>query len=117
MQSHLNFGQACQEFPVSLALTLLFEAYRYLLGWVPLHLTARNAVPTWRAGSFFVGLGLIWTASGSSFAAYDHIFLTAHMIKHLLLMTVAPALILSGEPVRIFWTGMPTVGRRFFRRV
>jgi putative membrane protein len=102
---------------VSLALTLLFEAYRYLLGWVPLRLTSRTAVPTWRAVSFFVGLGLIWTACGSSLSVYDHRFLTVHMIKHLLLMTVAPALLLLGEPVRIFWIGMPAIGRRVFRRV
>jgi putative membrane protein len=117
MQSHLNFGQACREFPVSLALTLLFEAYRYLLGWVPLRLISRTAIPTWRAVSFFAGLGLIWTACGSSLAVYDHSFLTVHMIKHLLLMTVAPALLLLGEPVRIFWIGMPALGRRVFRRV
>jgi putative membrane protein len=82
-----------------------------------LRLTSRTAIPTWRAVSFFVGLGLIWTACGSSLAAYDHSFLTVHMIKHLLLLTVAPALLLLGEPVRIFWIGMPAFGRRVFRRV
>jgi putative membrane protein len=114
---HLNFGQGCREFPVSLALTLLFEAYRYLLGWVPLRLTSRTAIPAWRAASFFLGLFLVWAACGSSLADYDHYLLTVHMIKHLLLMTVAPALILLGEPVRVCWIGMPPLARRSLRRV
>jgi putative membrane protein len=117
MSSHFNFGPACREFPISLALTLLFEAYRYLLAWVPLRLISRTAIPTWRAASFFLGLLLIWAACGSSLAAYDHSFLTVHMIKHLLLMTVAPALILLGEPIRVVWMGLPAFGRRVFRRV
>jgi putative membrane protein len=117
MPPHFQFDQGCGPFPVSLALTLLFEAYRYLLGWVPLRLTSRTAIPTWRAVGFFAGLGLIWTACGSPLGAYDHSFLTVHMIKHLLLMTVAPALLLLGEPVRIFWIGTSPFGRRLFRRV
>ncbi len=117
MPPHFNFGQGCGEFPVSLALTLLFEAYRYLLVWVPLRLISRTAIPAWRAASFFLGLLLVWAACGSSLAAYDHSLLTVHMIKHLLLMTVAPALILLGEPVRVSWIGMPVFAQHVFRRV
>jgi len=117
MSHHFNLGQGCGQFPVSLALTLLFEAYRYLLGWVPLRLVSRTAVPAWRAASFFLGLFLVWAASGSALASYDHSLLTVHMIQHLLLMTVAPALILLGEPVGVFWIGMPLFARRAIRRV
>lgn len=117
MSPHFNFGQGCREFPVSLALTLLFEAYRYLLGWLSLRLISRTVIPAWRAASFFLGLGLVWAASGSSLAVYDHNLLTVHMIKHLLLMTVAPALILLGDPVRVSWIGMPPFARRSFRGV
>src|SRR5258708_1754094 len=117
MSPHFSFGQGCGEFPVSLALTLFFQAYQYLLGWVPLRLISRTAIPTWRAASFFLGLFLVWAACGSPLAAYDHSLLTAHMIKHLLLMTVAPALILLGEPVRVFWIGMPLLTRSVVRRM
>ena len=116
MSSHFNIDLGCREFPVSLTLVLLFEAYRYLLGWIPLRLISRTAIPPWRAASFFVGLFLVWAACGSPLAAYDHSLLTAHMVKHLLLMTVAPALILLGEPVRVFWIRMPLFARRVFRR-
>src|SRR5258708_31217380 len=69
------------------------------------------------SSNLFLGLFLVWVACGSSLAAYDHSLLTAHMIKHLLLMTVAPALILLGEPLRVFWIGMPPLARRSLRRV
>jgi len=117
MSPHFNFGQGCREFPVSLALTLLFEAYRYSLGWVSLRLISRTAIPAWRAASFFLGLLLVWVACGSSLAPYDHNLLTVHMIKHLLIMTGAPALILLGEPLRVSWIGMPPYARRSLRRV
>ena len=116
MSPHFNFGQGCGEFPISLALTILFEAYRYLLGWVPLRLMSPTAIPAWRAASYFLGLFLVWAACGPSLAAYDQSLLTVHMIKHLLLMTVAPALILLGEPVKALWIGMPLFARRVFRR-
>ena len=117
MSPHFNFGQGCREFPVSLALTLLFEAYRYSLGWVSLRLISRTAIPAWRAASFILGLLLVWAACGSFLAAYDHSLLTVHMIKHLLLMTGAPALILLGEPVRVSWIGLPAYARRWLRRM
>jgi len=117
MSPHFNFGQGCGAFPVSLTLTLLLGGYRYLLGWIPLRLTSRTAIPVWRAASCFLGLFLVWAACESSLAAYDHSLLTVHMIKHVLLMTVAPALILLGEPVRVYWIGMPPLAQRVLRRV
>jgi putative membrane protein len=117
MSGHAHFDEIRHEFPVSLTLTLFFGGCRYLLGWIPVRLISRTAIPAWRAASFFLGLFLVWAASGSSLAACDHSLLTVHMIKHLLLMTVAPALILLGEPLRVFWIGMPSFARRVCRRV
>lgn len=94
---------------------MLFAAWLYLRGWIYLRSSSANPIPTWRAVSYFLGLLLVSTALVSPMAAYDHNLLTFHMIKHLLLMTVTPALILSGEPVRVSWIGMPTFARGSLR--
>jgi putative membrane protein len=117
MSPHPSVDHGSHEFPFVLALILVFLAYRYLRGWVALRLTSSTAIPPWRGASFFLGLVLVWVACGSSLAAYDHNLLTVHMIKHLLLMTVAPALILLAEPLRSFWIGTPSFARLAFRRV
>ncbi len=85
--------------PVGLTLAVVLTGVLYLRGWLRLHSASVNAIPSWRAGSFFLGLFLIWLAVGSPLAAFDEELLTVHMIQHLLLMTVAPPLILVGAPV------------------
>jgi cytochrome c oxidase assembly factor CtaG len=44
------------------------------------------------------GVLVLWAAVGSPLARLDHRLLTAHMVQHLLLMTVAAPLILMGAP-------------------
>jgi cytochrome c oxidase assembly factor CtaG len=73
-----------------------------------------NAIPSWRAGSFFLGLFLIWLAVGSPLAAFDEELLTVHMVQHLLLMTVAPPLILVGAPVMPLLHALP---RKFLQSI
>jgi cytochrome c oxidase assembly factor CtaG len=75
-----------------------------------------RAVPAWRAASFLVGLFLVWGALGSPLVAYQHELLTVHMIQHLLLMTIAPPLILLGEPQLAFWYALPQSGHAFISR-
>ena len=91
--------------PVTLATIL--AAIFYLRGWRHLRSAAANAIPSWRAASFLVGVFLIWLAVGSPLALLDERLLTAHMAQHLLLMTVAPALILIGAPVMPMLHGLP----------
>jgi len=78
-------------------------ALAYMRGWFRLRATSAQTVSAWQAGSFVTGVFMIWAAVESPLAAYDHHLLTVHMIQHLLLMTVAPALILLGEPLLVFW--------------
>ena len=59
---------------------------------------ASSATLSWRRASFLLGMFLVWVALGSPLVAYEHESLTVHMIQHLLLMTVAPALILLAAP-------------------
>ena len=117
MSPHLHFDQSFWEFAVSLTLILTLIGALYLRGWILVRATSATALPAWKATSFILGLLLIWTAWGSPLAAYDHSLLTAHMIKHLLLMTFAPPLLLLGEPTKMFWHAMPEFSRSIFGRI
>ncbi|HKE27671.1 MAG TPA: cytochrome c oxidase assembly protein [Bryobacteraceae bacterium] len=79
---------------VALTLVLLFAGAVYLRGWLD-----RRSIPVWRACSFLLGLLATWVAVVSPVASSDSRMLTAHMIQHLLLMTIAPPLIWLGEPL------------------
>jgi putative membrane protein len=92
-------------------LVFVLLALAYVRGWRRLQSTSPQVVGAWRAASFLVGLFLVWGALGSPLVAYDHHLLTVHMIQHLLLMTVAPALILLGEPLVAVWHGLPRSGQ------
>jgi putative membrane protein len=93
--------------PVPLTLLIILAAFLYLRGWLHLHSASVNAIASWRAGSFFLGLFLIWVALGSPLAAFDEELLTVHMVQHLLLMTVGPPLILLGAPLIPLLHGLP----------
>src|SRR5260370_15577141 len=117
MSPHVHFDHGSWEFPVSLTLTLLLAASLYLRGWISTRSGSAVVIPGWKASSFRCGLVLVWMAWGSPLAAYDHSLLTVHMIKHLLLMTFAPPLILLGEPVKMFWGMTPLLARSTLGRV
>jgi len=117
MSPHIHLDHGNWEFPASLTLTFSLAASLYLRAWISTRSGCAAAIPAWKAGSFLLGLVLVWMAWGSPLAAYDHSLLTAHMIKHLLLMTFAPPLILLGEPMRVFWGRTPLLARSTLRRV
>ena len=100
--------------PVGLTFALVLAGFLYLRGWLRLHAASVNAIPSWRAGSFFLGLFLIWLAVGSPLASFDEELLTVHMVQHLLLMTVAPPLILVGAPVMPLLHALP---RKFLQSI
>jgi cytochrome c oxidase assembly factor CtaG len=52
----------------------------------------------WRLAAFIAGLVSLWVTIASPLAGLDHHLLTAHMVQHLLTMTVAAPLILLGVP-------------------
>jgi len=114
MMSHIHLHQSASEsFWVSSA--LIFAALFYLHGWLRLRRHERDNVEGWRAASFVFGLLFIWIAAASPLAALDHERLTAHMVQHLLLMTLAPPLILLGIPRKPLALGLlqrflPAVG-------
>src|SRR5262249_22260298 len=90
-----------------IALALAVLAFVYLRGWLRLRSTPPAPIPSWRAGSFVLGLVLVWIAAGSRIASCDEGSLTMHMVQHLLLMTMAPLLIFLGEPLKALGRGLP----------
>jgi putative membrane protein len=78
--------------PSSLPMTLA------LAGIAVVYLCVWRRLPAFRAAAFLGGVCVVWLAIASPLAALDHELLTFHMIKHLLLMTVAAPLILWGSP-------------------
>jgi putative membrane protein len=81
---------------LSAALAILAAAYVW--GWR----RAGVRVSVARLWGFLAGVGTIWLAVGPVLGHLDQGYLTAHMVQHLLLMTVAAPLLLLGEPARVF---------------
>jgi putative membrane protein len=79
----------------------------YLRGWFSLRNAFPNLIPGWRLAAFMGGLLSVWAAVASPLATLDHQSLTIHMMKHLLLMTVAAPLILAGAPAFPLVCGLP----------
>ena len=95
----------------TILVALVLMSFLYARSWLRMQRASPSAVPGWRLASFLFGMSLVWAAVGSPLAAYDHELLTVHMIQHLLLMTFAPALILLGEPLLVFWQAWPRLGK------
>jgi len=90
-----------------LTLAFVFTALLYVRGWWALGSSSVNGIETWRAASFLVGLILVWVAVASPIASWDAELLTFHMVRHLLLMTIAAPLIWLGEPLKASLRGLP----------
>jgi putative membrane protein len=106
MMSHIHLHQSASEsFWISSA--LIFATLVYLRGWLGVRSQDHGNVEGWRAGSFVFGLLFVWMATASPLAILDHEMLTAHMVQHLLLMTLAPPLILFGMPRELLAHGLP----------
>ena len=95
-----------------LTLISVFAVALYVRGWI-----RSGLIPAWRAGSFSLGLLATWIAVVSPVASWDSHMLTAHMIQHLLLMTIAPPLIWLGEPLKTMRSTWWLLPKRFGRQL
>jgi putative membrane protein len=109
LEAHSAMGISSASTAITLA--LVFVSFLYVRGWRRQLSVSASATFAWRLASFLLGIFLIWAAFGSPLVGYDHDLLTIHMIQHLLLMTFAPSLILLGEPLLLFWHGLPRFAR------
>ena len=91
-----------------MTLVLIFLGFEYMHGWLRLRSTSELPIGPLRAAGFLLALVLIQSAAVSPSAWADWPLLTAHMIQHLLLMSLVPPLIWLAEPVRVVWLALPS---------
>lgn len=82
-------------------------AFIYLRGWYHLGKVRQSEAKVWRASAFISGELLLFAVVASPLARLDHHWLTAHMVQHLVLMTVAAPLILLGDPALMLLNNLP----------
>jgi putative membrane protein len=102
--------------PVGPFISLSLVTLVYLRGWRAARSTRQNELPTWRATCFVAGIVSLWIAVASPIDALDDYLLTAHMIQHFILMSVAPPLIVLGAPAVPLLRGLPRWIIRIFAR-
>lgn len=94
-------------FPIAPAVALVVSEILYLRGWRALQRTRARELPAWRAVCFTLGLLSLWIAFASPIDALDDLLLSAHMIQHFILMSVAPPLVVLGAPTVPMLRGLP----------
>jgi putative membrane protein len=98
--------------PLWLTLGIAATALLYVRGWLALQRTRSMQFSGWRLSSFLLGLTVLWLAIGSPLDGFADVLLSAHMVEHLLLMSVVPPLLLFGLPVVPLLRGIPARWRR-----
>jgi cytochrome c oxidase assembly factor CtaG len=78
---------------------------------------SRRAWPAWRLASFTCGLLVLLLALLSDIDPYADELLSIHVVEHLLLILLVPALIVWGAPVRLALSASPPGGRRAIGRL
>jgi cytochrome c oxidase assembly factor CtaG len=79
----------------------------YLRGWLVLHRITPGRFPPWRLLAFVAGVATLWFAVASPLDSLGSLLLSAHMVQHLLLLSVAPPLVLLGAPFLPVLRGLP----------
>ncbi|HEX4319993.1 MAG TPA: cytochrome c oxidase assembly protein, partial [Acidobacteriaceae bacterium] len=98
--------------PIWLTLGIALTAIVYLRGWIALRRTRPLQFNGWRVVFFMGGLASLWLAIGSPLDAFADVLLSAHMVEHLVLMSIVPPLVLLGLPVVPLLRGLPSPFRK-----
>ncbi len=80
-----------------------------MYGWGAVR--ARTRWPAWRAVSFVAGVFVLPLALTTGIDQYAEELLSVHVVEHLMLLLLAPALILWGAPVRLALSACSPTGR------
>src|SRR6185437_15703786 len=90
-----------------LSASILIAGVVYCRGWLAIRRTRPRLFPVWRFSLFLLALTVLWLAIGSPMDAFADAMLSAHMIEHLLLMSVVPPLALLASPTVPLLRGLP----------
>jgi putative membrane protein len=93
--------------PPWLTLSVVLSAMVYVRGWFNIRKTRPQQFTALRLCSFLCGLAVLWLALGSPLDELADALLSAHMVEHLLLMSVVPPLLLLGLPAVPLLRGLP----------
>ena len=97
-------------------LVLIGAAYLTAVALVPV----RDPSARWpwtRTLAFGAGLAVCAFATNGSIAVYDQVLFTAHMAGHLALVMLAPALLMTGRPLRLAIAAAGPAPRRRLQRI
>jgi len=93
--------------PLWLTLAIALPGAVYLRGWIVIRRTRPAQFTGLRLASFVGGLLVLWLSIASPMDGFADALLSAHMVEHLLLMSVVPPLLLWGLPVVPLLRGLP----------
>jgi cytochrome c oxidase assembly factor CtaG len=95
--------------PVFLTAMVFLSAIVYTRGWFAIHKTRPAQFSSDRLIAFLAGLAILWLDVGSPMDGFADALLSAHMVEHLILMSVVPPLLLLGRPQVPLLRGFPRV--------
>jgi putative membrane protein len=93
--------------PIWLTVSCCLSFAIYLRGWLKIRQTRQAQFPAHTLVCFLGGLLVLWLAIGSPMDGFADALLSAHMVEHLLLMSVVPPLLLFGLPAVPLLRGLP----------
>lgn len=88
-------------------------------GYTALRVRARgrSTVHPWRVVSFISGCALLWVCVASGIGRYSMAVFWMHMVLHLLLIMVVPALLVLGHPITVALEALPADRQARARRL
>jgi putative membrane protein len=90
-----------------LTVSFLLTALLYTRGWFAIRKTRVRQFDAWRLSAFLLGVAVLWIAVCSPLEELADVLLSAHMVEHLLIMSIAPPLLLFAAPVVPLLRGVP----------
>jgi len=82
-------------------LLILAALASYILGLTRAHRMGTAGLPWYRVLSFLLGLAALVIGLNTAIETYSHVLFWVHMVQHLLMIMVVPALLVIGSPLTL----------------